>query len=283
MSRCRKWARWLMAAGLAWTVPAEAQPVSSDLVSTLRVVYRPPGPDFRQVPPAGGLVVDVIWCSDDASATTRASAASELAGSYAAIVKLVFEGGGGRIREIRTRGIAKDSVVKGLTSRDIETLQTDPLVPPYDIRDGNAQDFVHKVLPLGLVPAKVSPTKADIYLPNYVSVLICSETTAQSIRGRLVMHVKEPDQLGDASDAARFLQKKYPLLAIAPQIEVVPEISPRHSELRYFFPEDLGIATSIATALTKEHNMAVVPKLIRGYELKVRRGSLEVWFVDDKR
>lgn len=240
----------------------------------VRIVYR--SPDGA---PPDAFTIDVFWCTGDDQGANRAMAASELAGSIR-IAALVRHAGRFKVAEIRTRPIDQRTFVQGVGEATASLAQYNALAR-FNSSDSRAGTFVKIILPKLDVKVTPYPTVSkEAYVPNYMSFYVCSNFDPATYSGRIFFQIQSAEQKEQITHTANRIQNDYLGVRVAKGIEVVGDKSPEQSEIRYFFKDDADFADKIAGEISRSTNAAVKPKLIEGYESKVRQGTLEAWIAD---
>ncbi len=89
---------------------------------------------------------------------------------------------------------------------------------------------------------------------------------------RIYIHIRSEMQRAPASRLKDSLET---FEFVVPGVELIPDVGPDRSELRYFRPEDEDLAVEIAARLG-EAGIDVRPRHTRGYQLRPRH--FELWF-----
>jgi hypothetical protein len=235
-----------------------------------RVVYRSQYSDNSS---AHLVTLDVFWCSGDNYAAGRALDASSLAGVYAAAS--LSTTGHSLLGEVRTRPIDFDTFAANATPDELASAR-DTVLIRFDSSEERARFIVDSIVKIGIRRTTISKSNLSS-LPNYISAFVCNAVDASLVRGRLFFHVARPEQRPEAESGASVIRTAFRGISVASGVEVVGAISPRLSEVRYFFREDADLAAQIASTLSLAGSTHFFSKYVPGFERRVRKGTLEAW------
>lgn len=267
-------------------VPSPSQEKSK----SVQVIYRSPSPGIARAPADSKITLDVFWCSGDGLASKRAAIASELANSYATIVRDDRSNAIWSVHEIRTRPIDRSVFLTNLRPNERELVQDQALLR-FDSGDATLKVFADEVVGNSSRTIRSSssrplksilelPVSEEVFAPNYVSVYVCADLNVATPMGRVFLQVKEDGQVAHALNVASAIREKFPGVDVSSVVEVVGGQAPIVSELRYFFDDDSALATAIAAEISTTGSIVMVTRKIEGFENKVRRGTVEAWLSD---
>lgn len=276
--------KWLLALcfGLHMAGAAGAQqPNFAKGEPAYRVVFSSGG---QSASPAGKANIDVFWCYGDDKSYERSLAAAELASSYVTASKIYGARGSmgasndNPVGEIRVRSMPIDQLKSKV---DLRSATGDGIYyAQYDERDINSLLVARSVISAGVVPVKTVKGPLE-FSPNIVSVYVCDDggsfSTSLTKAAQLYIQVMSQSQIGIASKWRDTLQASFGNLRVAEEIEVVGDKSPKVPEIRYFHSADAELASKIAKQLNATTLTDFQPKLVMGYESKVKPGMLEAW------
>jgi septal ring factor EnvC (AmiA/AmiB activator) len=102
-----------------------------------------------------------------------------------------------------------------------------------------------------------------------------SEPDAAGVLPRIYIHIRAESQRSRAKQVAdRLREKGY----VVPGIEILVNIGPSTTQVRYFRGSEEKRANEIVHILKELKVDDAEVKYIRGYETSVRRGQYEIWF-----
>lgn len=234
-------------------------------------------------------VLDVVWCRGDGKADQRALRAAEVAGGFATVARFASSLGIPNYAgvTVRTRSIDKTDLVNKIQSTLGQSTSAELLkAGEFVLYNGNdppsvaVTELVTKTDgSIRLQSTYDSTTQSGVSLANYAAMYVCGGLDPSALSGQLYFQANGADAKSSALTALDAVREQYPGIATSGKIEVLPSKSPNTSELRYFFPSDSEAAQALAKTLSGSSDVNVTPKLIQGYESKVRPGSFEAWLV----
>jgi len=115
---------------------------------------------------------------------------------------------------------------------------------------------------------------------EFLTVLICDGVDLSSKQTVVYLHVGNDEQKRNAQALLGDLQAAVPEANVIRGIEIVKSL-PKISDLRYFFPEQKEFAVRLASAASEVFGTAVTPRLIRGYENRLKgKAVMEIWLAE---
>ncbi|QBE65765.1 caspase family protein [Pseudoduganella lutea] len=231
----------------------------------------PQAPDDESADPGlRQLKVDILYCSGDALIEERRARASQL--------QQYLEGLTGERSPVRGFEIGATRILPLPPNINQRVYKTSDSAVVYSKNNPAAFAWADHIRVKTRPVLRMAPQAGSS--SEFLTVLICDGVDLTSKQTVVYLHVGNDDHRRNAQALLGDLQTAVPEANVIRGIEIVKSL-PKKSDLRYFFPEQKEFAVHLAGAASEVFGTAVTPRLIRGYENRLKGTAvMEIWLAE---